>query len=164
MRLAALLLCFTGFCLPSTSLRAQQMACPPGSVPIGGGDAGWSSCSPVSGQGETTPPDPGPEWATRWGAIATANGAFGTANNFPIARKAEKAAMNRCQANGGKDCVITLSFANQCAALAWGSTVNSTKAAANIGEAEGNAMSTCNAEAGNCKIYYSACSYPERIR
>jgi hypothetical protein len=126
----------------------------------GGGVSGCIAYPTASGQ----PPDPGPQWSTRWGAIATANGAFGTANNLSSARKAEKAALKQCKANGGKDCRVTLSFGNQCAALAWGSTVNSTKPAGDLSQAEANAMASCNAATQNCKVFYSACSYPQRIR
>jgi hypothetical protein len=149
-------------CLASASAWSQQMMCPPGSVPIGGGNAGWVGCSPVPGS--TVAPNPGPAWSTRWGAIATANGAFGTANAMSSARKAEKMALKQCKGKGGKDCRVTLSFANQCAALAWGAAVNTTQPAGDLPEAEALALRTCSERTQNCKVFYSACSYPQRIR
>jgi hypothetical protein len=152
--------------LGSTSTRSQQIACPPGSVPIGGGNAGWVSCSPAPDQGGAEPATAGPQWATRWGAIATAGGAFGTANNMSSKRKAANAAMAQCKANGGKDCEIALTYWNQCAALVWGDTTAISRGDADPRKAESGAMQACSAVAGNndCKLYYSACSYPEQVR
>jgi Domain of unknown function (DUF4189) len=144
-----------------TELSAEGN-CPPGYYQTGATD--YVGCAPLPGQGGTAPPDPGPEWATRWGAIATANGAFGTANNLSSARKAEKTALNRCKANGGKDCKINLSFGNQCAALAWGTASNYVEPAADILLAENGALKSCGEVTQDCKIFYSACSYPERKR
>jgi Domain of unknown function (DUF4189) len=163
MKATVLFLCFIGLCLTSTSLWSLQ-TCPSGYYPVGGRDAGWFGCAPVNGQSGTEPADPGPEWATRWGAIATGKGAFGTANNLSSARKAEKAALNQCKANGGKDCKINLSFGNQCAALAWGTASNYVEPAADILLAENGALKSCGEVTQDCKIFYSACSYPERKR
>jgi hypothetical protein len=126
----------------------------------GGGVSGCIAYPTASGQ----PPDPGPQWSTRWGAIATATGTFGTANNLSSKRKAQKEAMKRCKAQGGKDCSVLLSFYNQCGALVGGDTRTLAYGDAELAKAESGAMANCSAATQNCKLYYSACSYPERIR
>jgi hypothetical protein len=150
-------------CLASASAWSQQMMCPPGSVPIGGGNAGWVGCSPVPGS--TVAPNPGPAWSTRWGAIATANGGIvGVAEHSSSRKKAEKAAMKQCKAKRGRDCSISLSFGNQCGALAWGDTALYSTASGERASAETLALQKCSEHTQSCKVFYSACSYPERIR
>jgi hypothetical protein len=150
------------FCLASASAWSQQMMCPPGSVPIGGGNAGWVGCSPVPGS--TVTPNPGPAWSTRWGAIAIANGVLGAAENASSKRKAEKEAVKHCKQQGGRQCAVVLSYYNQCGALAWGDTYARAYRHVDIPQAEAEAMKSCNSVTNNCKVFYSACSYPERIR
>lgn len=105
-----------------------------------------------------TPQAPAAQWRSRYGAIAVASGAFGTANKESSYEKAEKKAMKQCKAKGGKDCRVALSFGNQCAAMAWGDTVTSSEPGADIPQAEAQALKSCGERTQNCKNYYSACS------
>lgn len=152
--LIAALFISTGFLNPELTLAEGN--CPPGYYQTGATD--FVGCAPIPGYGGAAPSEPAPEWRSRYGAIATANGAFGTANDETSAKKAEKKAMKQCEANGGKDCRVSLSFGNQCAAMAWGDTVTSSEPAADIPQAEAQALKSCGERTQNCKIYYSACS------
>ena len=110
------------------------------------------------------PPDPGPGWATRWGAIAVTDGAFGTSSGQRSKRAAKKLAMQECKAKGGSKCAVKMFFYNQCAALAWGDARYVAYRTSHLDEAETNAVEDCNRQTANCKIFYSSCSYAERIR
>ena len=72
-------------------------------MPLGCGQAGWSGCAPIGDAAQ--PPDPGPEWATRWGAIAVDpfRSAWGLFDGAPSKRRASKAAVDSCKKNGGKN-------------------------------------------------------------
>jgi Domain of unknown function (DUF4189) len=137
--------------------------CPPGYYQTPSRD--FVGCAPLPGYGSTTPPDPGPSWSSRWSAIATASGGIlGVAENSSSRRKAEKAAMKQCKAKKGQDCSISLSFGNQCGALAWGDTLSYSIAAVELAAAEVQALQNCSKRTQNCRVFYSACSYPQRIR
>lgn len=153
-----LLLAFLVFAEPSFA-----QSCPHGYMPLGGPQAGWTGCAPMSGPNQN-PPDPGPEWATRWGAIAVTDGAFGTSSGQRSKRAAKKLAMQECKAKGGSKCAVKMFFYNQCAALAWGDARYVAYRTSDLDEAEANAVEDCNRQTANCKIFYSSCSYAERIR
>jgi hypothetical protein len=75
---------------------AMSQVCGEAYMQIGGGDAGTINCIPIE---QYYPPadvqleDPGPEWATRWGAIAYDGvaGKFGGAENLTSLGRAKKA-------------------------------------------------------------------------
>jgi Domain of unknown function (DUF4189) len=148
--------------LAACPLKAQTLACPPGSQPYGGGNAGWVACTPVPDRTELAAS--GSLWETRWGAIATGIGAFGAANDLSSKRKAAKEAIKQCKANGGKKCSVQMTFYNQCGALAWGDAGNTTFNAHSLEDAEQSAVAQCQSHTRNCRLYYSACSYPKQIR
>lgn len=72
------LACVLSLCLFTCTVSAEGN-CPNGYYPIGGGNSGWQGCAPMSTGDAGNPPDPGPQWATRWGAIAVDGdkGSFG---------------------------------------------------------------------------------------
>lgn len=152
--------------LPAAAIPETAHAeggCPAGMYPIGGGSGGWSGCAPIpEGPGATQ--NPGPQWSKRWGAVAVADGAFGVAEAQKSKRSAEKSALSQCKNNGGRNCSVMAAYYNQCVALAWGPRGNISASAAYIAEAEKIALQRCQAEKGECKLFYSACSYAERIR
>lgn len=136
--------------------------CPDGCFPIGGGNAGWEGCAPMGGSEEPS----GPEWSTRWGAIATASdvGAYGFSYSQGSKRAAEKKALSQCKKNsGGKTCKLRHTYHDQCAALAWGEEGNDVASAAELKDAERLALGACTKWTGGCAIEYSGCSYPERV-
>ena len=143
------------------SVQAQQ--CPPGYIPIGGQQAGWVDCVPNNGP-EAEPPYTGPLWATRWGAIATADGAFGAVSGYSSKRKAVRAATKQCKAEGGRKCKVSLTFYNQCGAAASGDAAGAVAGAPLKAQAEESAMTRCRELTQNCALFYSACNYPERVQ
>jgi Domain of unknown function (DUF4189) len=142
--------------------------CPEGYFPIGGGNAGWEGCAPMgpmSEQGEPAQPQE-PQWATRWGAIAVGGGGgFGAAADMTSKRKAEKKAVAQCKATAtDKHPVCTvMAYYNQCAAYAWGSSGGEIAGAVNVSRATSVAMERCGQRSDDCKVYYSNCSYAQRV-
>lgn len=111
----------------------------------------------------------GPEWTSRWGAIAigstAAGGGVGVASDMKTRRAAEKTALGQCRnSGGGKTCRIELAYANQCGVIVWGDTYFETESAATSKQAEALALKACSRQTSNCSLYYANCSYPVRIR
>ena len=143
--------------------------CPEGYFPIGGGNAGWEGCAPMDGGagGASQPPaNPGPQWATRWGAIAHDGiaGRFGGAEGLSSKRKAEKAAIKECMRNEGRKCKIVISYYNQCGAMAWGNQLMIASRGPNRDAVIRDAVEACSKQVGSCQPYYAGCSYSERVR
>jgi Domain of unknown function (DUF4189) len=141
--------------------------CPDGYFPVGGGNAGWQGCAPMDTGGAREPANPGPRWASRWGAIAAGGGGFGAPENAPSKRRAEKAALKQCKATAGKSgsaCQVITSYYNQCAAISWGDNGKVGWASApEIADAKAASLDTCGKNTTNCKLHYAGCSYPERV-
>ncbi len=145
--------------------------CPPGYFPAKTLD--FTGCAPAynavpdpnNGNNSQNPPDPGPQWAFRWGAIAIddALGKFGGVDGSADARKARKAAIKLCRSNGGKKCKIALDYYNQCGALAWGADKYVAYRGPIAEEVNKRGLESCNKLTSNCQIYYMGCSYPVRI-
>ncbi len=111
----------------------------------------------------------GPQWATRWGAIAmdptASSGGVGVASDMKTQRAAEKAAIKQCRSKGGsKQCRLQVAYDNQCGVIAWGDSYYTTANAETLDHAAEIGLKACSEKTGNCKIYYSNCSYPVRIR
>ena len=153
-------LALSGLFLMSGQSHAEGI-CPAGSFPIGGGNGGWQGCAPMgNGAGE-----PAEEWETRWGAIATGNGLFGAAEGASSKSQAEKIALRQCQESGGKGgkCKVKITYRDQCAALAWGDGGAIAFRSPDRSDAETSAVAACSQHTTDCQLYYSACSYPERV-
>jgi len=117
----------------------------------------------MGGGGNEEEEDTEPRWATRWGAVAVTNGAFGYSTGWSSKGKAIKEALSQCSRDaGGTTCKLRLAYHDQCIALAWGANGNIAYSALNIATAERQAMDSCSKYSGDCKIYYTGCSYPER--
>lgn len=145
------------------SARAQ--ACRIGSGPdIGDGVPYCSELSPDA----DTPAQGGQDWSSRWGAIVidprAAEGGLGVARAMTTRRAAEAAAMRDCRNTGGKFCRVEVSYDNQCAVLAWGDQYYATANAETLVDAAEMALATCSSHTQNCKVVYSDCSYPARVR
>lgn len=146
-------------------------ACPPGYFPAktldytGCAPAYDASSAPSNGSNMQNPPDPGPQWDSRWGAIAIddALGKFGGVDGGHDVRKARKAAIKLCRSNGGKKCKIALEYYNQCGALAWGADKYVAYRGPVAEEVNKLGVASCNKLTSNCQIYYMGCSYPVRI-
>ena len=151
--------------------------CPPGQYPIG--DQNVGGCAPIPGAGGGAAPAPVAtgKWETRWGAIAedrSASGrgvavSTGAAESKKSKREAIAAAVKQCEAGGGKKCVASIVYNNQCAAMADPDKANAalgmksaTHRAPTLKEAESMALARCrDSGGGECTIFYSACSMPE---
>lgn len=143
---------------------SAQYACPPGYVSAGGGqDAGsFAGCVPLQNNGQQNAE---PIWESRWGAIAVTNGSFGTSGNWQNEAQASDNALNECNKNSQtKDCQIAIIYHDQCAALAWGDNHYATWRGPDKLKNEQDALRACSDKTGNCKIYHSDCSYPERVQ
>jgi Domain of unknown function (DUF4189) len=143
--------------------------CPEGYFDVGGGNAGFSGCAPIynSDLGSGTsyspnPPNPGPRWKFRWGAIAVdgEKGKFAGVDGLATPSKASKAAIKQCRRNGGKHCEILIEYHNQCGALVWGDNQYAGFYGALLDDVTARALKSCSSLVSNCKIYYTGCSYP----
>lgn len=136
------------------------LSCPVGSVAVKGN--GWEGC--VQNQGETEQPA-GPQWRARWGAIAadTPNGILGASNNLAEKNEAKKSALASCYANGGKKCVVKLTYRNHCAVVINGTSNNFMLSAPTLEQAIDLGMKRCTLDEKNCKVFYSGCSLPVQI-
>ena len=160
---AAVLMTLLALGLPSTVLA---QGCPHGYMPLGGGQAGWSGCAPVVSANQPAP-DPGPQWASRWGAIAADNTTMSVASVAEMSskRKAQKAALKKCRQSGGtRACQVLLTYDNQCGVFVAGSTYATTYTAPDVETASSGAMKSCGDKTTNCAVMIADCSYPQRIR
>ena len=149
----------------SFGIKAEQ-GCAPGFFP-GGNQPGGPTCIPIPGYGTTnnTTDSSGAVWANRWGAIAFGGDVAGVSEGLPNRRKAKKAALEDCESGGGLNCKVVMTYFNQCAAVATGPGNGSYGQAPSLKVAEDLAMKEWSARSsGSCRVLYSACSMPERIR
>ncbi len=146
--------------------------CPPGYFPTTNPD--FVGCAPIynadSGSGYSSssvprPPDPGPRWKFRWGAIVVdgEKGIFGGADGFERPSQAKKAAIKDCRKHGGKRCDLVIEYYNQCGALVWGVNRYSGHSGPVPEEVSKRALNLCAKETSNCQIYYMGCSYPVEV-
>ncbi|WP_158879976.1 DUF4189 domain-containing protein [Rhodanobacter sp. L36] len=152
-----------------TLVHAQQ----PGvdCAPIQG--QGWSGCAPINpsqpptqGQQSQVSQQPPMQWATRWGAIATdADKAILSGITDRSSKEAaQQAALTDCRNKGGTQCKLQIAYDNQCAVMILGDKAFNVANAATVGEATKLGTQQCNKESPNCRVYYSACSLPQRIQ
>lgn len=155
------------FCALIWSGQLYAQSCPPGYYVTGSAEAGWYNCVPMQDT-EQAPPTSS-AWRTNWIAIAMGGGGFGVGKDQPSKRKAEKIAMSECRKTAAADkCSISIVTYNQCVAASAGKSIASTFRAPTKEEAEKGANGRCSASAANagssCSVFYSGCSYPERVR
>ncbi|OJU67820.1 MAG: hypothetical protein BGO05_28240 [Rhizobiales bacterium 63-7] len=163
IRLVASLLLAFGY---ASTVQAQP--CRIGSGPDFGD--GIPYCSELSSDEDTPEQVPEtPQWSTRWGAIAidpkVAQGGVGVASDMESRVSAEAVAMTACRdTGGGESCRVEVSYDNQCAVIAWGDHYYVTANAETVGEASRIGLNGCGRRTENCRIVYSNCSYPVRLR
>ncbi|MBV6851749.1 DUF4189 domain-containing protein [Xanthomonas axonopodis pv. cajani] len=167
-------LIFSALCAAGAA-KAEQ-GCPPGQYPIGG--QGVAACAPIpQGNSEQTAPAPRPlgKWIKTWGAIA-----IGTFNDTPYygvptgrlsKSEASEDALKLCAKKGPVNCKITLTYFNQCAAIAEPQTssgeIDLRGNVVSVGKesveaAENYANEECRKDNGGaqCKVIYKKCSEP----
>ena len=152
-------------------LAFAEGSCPPGFYPIGG--QGVQGCAPIPGAATTGSeagiPAPAPRptgyWEQTWGAISIAKstGDIGVTYGKSSKSEADSDALGKCATYGAKDCRISLSYKNQCAAIAKeakGAYVHSGRSSS-IERATGIAMKGCIANTGGaCEVVHTNCSEP----
>jgi hypothetical protein len=158
------------------SFNDLASACADGYYAGQGADS--NSCYPIPGEerqrGERPnipsfqPQKKQEKWADTWGAIAFGDGSdgggvMGAVTSMDSERQASKAAIEQCQANGGKSCEIGITYFNQCAVVAWGDTGNSYVRAPTVEIATEMSMANCSAKHANCSVYYWGCSPAKRV-
>jgi hypothetical protein len=154
--------------MPLCSVVHAQTACPPGMEEYGAGVCGYSQSEEPAQQARPQQPAlPPPQWATRWGAIATDSpkGVLGAVVNVSSKSEAQQAAMADCKAKGGTKCKVDIAYDNECAAVVVGDGGYNVGSDATTDKASQLGMNVCT-KAGrtNCHVYYSACSLPIRIQ
>lgn len=147
--------------------------CPPGYYPSLVKD--YVGCAPVYDASATNeegdyspsmPPDPGPRWEFRWGAIAADRntGFIGGAEGHKTPSKAGKAAISACRKSGGSNtCKVIASYHNQCGALAYGVDKYVAYSGSVPDEVTKHSLAACSKISSDCQIYYLGCSYPVEI-
>ncbi|UNP27441.1 DUF4189 domain-containing protein [Lysobacter gummosus] len=158
----------------SVSVAQAEQGCADGFIPNAAptGTPGQNQCVPIPGLSRPgTPSAPTPQWAKRWGAIAydPTTGKVGVASDMTSKRKAVNGALAHCRSKGGTACAINIDYSNQCAAIVYGGggeiVKSAAASAATTDEAEGLALKNCREAAGvECQVFYSGCSYPQRVQ
>ena len=139
--------------------------CPSGMIPYTGNAT--SSCGPIPpGYHAERDDRPRARWEKRWGTIATdpAAPSLGFSTGFASKRSSEKAALLDCRAKGGAKCTVEISYSNQCAALVVGDERFSAARAATVEEAVALGTKTCEEASSGCRLFYTYCSYAERVQ
>ena len=163
MKVAGLILALSAFA--ATTAWGQ---CATG-VNTGGGNcvppdaAGMPDYNPGNVSAPSSPP---PVWQDKWGAIALDKdaGDAGTITDRDSKATAVHDAMSDCRARGATGCKVVLTYYNQCAAVAWSDDSYGASTDKTIEASESGALSACSKSGTGCKIVYSACSLPQRIR
>jgi len=169
MRFTFSLLVLVTSCWSSTVMAEGN--CPSGFYPIGG--QGVSGCAPIPGAGSVSsqqqlpspPPQPTGRWHKTWGAVAMGEkGDTGVAKQKYSREEAEQEALSQCATWGARNCVVKISYENQCVAIA-SPTASQTGAHiardGSIAKAGAVALSGCKKQGGvGCKVMYSECSDP----
>lgn len=150
-------------------LLQAEGRCPPGYYPTGGGNSGWEACAPMGPisdeSAESPPPETGPEWETRWGAIAIGKEGLGSAVDMSSEKQAKKIALSKCKASDTSDpssCKL-FTYHNQCAVIAWGQSGYVIQAGVDLQTASSIGMKKCSSKHQDCEIFYSNCTYPRRL-
>ncbi len=163
--------CFLLLMLSTFTVSAEGR-CPPGYFPTTNPD--FVGCAPIynssSGTGYSSsstpkPPDPGPRWKFRWGAIVVdrETGTFGGADGFERPSQAKKAAIKDCRTNGGKRCKLLIEYYNQCGVLVAGDNMHEAFAGPVAEQIKKRAIESCSKTTANCQIHYLGCSYPVEV-
>lgn len=122
--------------------------------------------SPYYQGGAQSPVAAQPVWADRWGAVVVdeQTGQAGLVADRTTKQEAIDAAMRDCAKFGSPNCKLQLAYHNQCVAIGWGVDRFTTASAPTVKDAEADAMRGCSSITTNCKIAYSACSNPVRVK
>jgi len=144
-----------------SALVHAEGGCPAGMIPHSGTDV--SSCGPIPpGYGK-----PQGHWVTQWGAFAQgSDGTAGLSSNQSSREAAKQAAINNCEARGGKQCVAddVYTYHNTCIAIvngrdSSGQDRGTVYMAPKLKEAVQSAMKACKSSGKtDCKLFRVECS------
>ncbi|WP_084621651.1 DUF4189 domain-containing protein [Luteibacter yeojuensis] len=150
------------FLLALSSLAHAEQGCPPGQIPHGGTSV--STCGPIPGQQQASPPEPA--WIPQWQSLAgdSGVGALGISKGLRTSAEAQNAALNDCRAKGGKSCTTYVTNGNGCIAMVIGSKQFWIETSESLASAEQKAGSTCSSGDTECKVLYSNCSLAVRVQ
>jgi len=143
-------------------VRAEG-GCPTGMIPSRSESV--AACGPIPASGDTWAAEP--QWADRWGAIASDSGhaVMGTVAERSSKRAAEREALAACRALGGVGCAVELAYRNRCVATIRGTTGVDHVGAVSSARAADLGMARCRKRGdGDCRLHYRACSFPVRVR
>lgn len=157
-------------CLMLGGAQSAQAQCRIGSGPDFGD--GIPYCSQIEPEPEAPyepydqlgyPDEPLPNLPSLWGAIAidpeAAHGGVGVAAYMPSEALAQARALKDCRETGGSEsCRIQFTYADQCAAIAWGDSSLSAAKASTQKSASEFALNSCGERTTNCKLVYANCS------
>jgi hypothetical protein len=104
--------------------------------------------------------------ANNWIAIAVdlPNGVVGTATSLASVDKAKSLAILDCTSKGGTSCKSEVSVENGCVAMTVGASMMNTEGAGTPKEAEQKSMRQCNSVDTKCRVYFSGCALPQRLK
>lgn len=150
----------------SMHASAEGGSCPDGYYPIGGQGATGCAHFPENNERANGSSAPSAKWVTTWGAIVAdgSNASIGSVVGMPTKRKAEKATLDECKADGGKNCRVDLAYHNQCAVLVSGANRYLVQSAETIDAASKVGIQKCGAMDTGCRVHYSGCTRPIRIK
>lgn len=110
------------------------------------------------------PPRPSGEWLKTWGAIATSGSGNGGVSSQQLSKEdAEQVALRNCAQAGGKDCIVELTYRNQCVAAVRSPTGSGGQisTAASVEGAKARALRLCQERYGReCTLVLAECSEP----
>jgi hypothetical protein len=164
-RLLTLLLGLVAALGLAVSGAGAQTRCP------GGVAAGSVLCQPDlpqsgSGSGKTIVKIVG-HWDKTWGAIADSPNLIGGVSKGALSKRAaEQQALEACAERGGRSCVVSFTYFNQCVAVIDPDVLgasNYIQAAESIELAGEVGIKHCrekNGSSASCKVTYSDCSMP----
>ena len=146
---------------------AAHAQCTPGTTMYYSPTSAYCGPDPNYRAPQQAPQQPVAQWERRWGAVAidSPKAVMGVAVGKRSKREASIAAVSDCERQGGANCEIEAAYDNQCVAVITSNDSHNTPIALTVDQAIATGMKTCR-DAGrtNCRVYYSACSLPVRIR
>ncbi|GAB3303689.1 hypothetical protein GCM10027564_02640 [Luteimonas notoginsengisoli] len=160
---AVLSIIFTQLLTIASSGAWAQTACPQG---VASGSAQCGPSTMIEPASTIAPPASQIRWADSWGGMASdvENGISGIVTDLPSKRRAKRAAIEECKVRGGVECVVAITYKNQCLVVVDGNK-SYIVSSPTIGRATRLAMQDCVKGGGtDCHVYYSGCSTAKRIQ
>lgn len=106
------------------------------------------------------------QWESRWGAIARdRNAVYGIVTDVSSEALAKQLALKECSKRGGVECDGDYIFSNSCAAVVAGQRIAISRHGPDEQDAIRQGMDYCASQNdAGCRVYWSGCSLPVRVR